>query len=153
MGHETRFAHVNLVARDWRRLARFYVDVFECAPVGEERDLSGDWIAEAVGVADAHIRGIHLMLPGFGPDGPTLEIFEYEPRGSSDPPPANRPGFGHLAFSVENVEKVHARALAAGGSNLGEISTKRIPGAGSITFVYLRDPEENIIEIQRWEPA
>jgi len=26
----TRYAHTNLIARDWRRLAAFYESVFEC---------------------------------------------------------------------------------------------------------------------------
>ena len=36
-----QFVHVNLVAHNWRRLARFYQDVFRCVPVPPERDLSG----------------------------------------------------------------------------------------------------------------
>ncbi|MBU0595517.1 VOC family protein, partial [Candidatus Bipolaricaulota bacterium] len=78
MTQEIRFAHVNLVARDWKRLAGFYTDVFGCKPVGEERDLSGPWLEEAVAVPGARVRGIHLAFPSGRPDGPTLEIFEYE---------------------------------------------------------------------------
>ena len=152
MAHETRFAHVNLVARDWRRLTRFYTDAFDCFPSGAKRDLSGDWLDEAVAVPGARIRGTHLGLPGFGSDGPTLEIFEYVPRVTADPPPANRPGFGHIAFFVDDVDEVRERVLAAGGSELGRTVRKYIPGAGPITFAYLRDPEGNVIEIQRWEP-
>ena len=42
-----------------------------------ERDLSGDWLDEATGIDASRIRGVHLRLPGFGTDGPTLELFEY----------------------------------------------------------------------------
>jgi hypothetical protein len=33
---------------------------------------------------------------------------------------------------------------------VGEIVTREIPGAGRITFAYVRDPEGNIVELQRW---
>jgi len=29
--------------------------------------------------------------------------------------------------------------------------TVNIPDAGTITFIYMTDPEGNIIELQRWE--
>jgi predicted enzyme related to lactoylglutathione lyase len=35
-----RYAHTNLIAMDWRRLAAFYRDVFDSVPVPPERDLS-----------------------------------------------------------------------------------------------------------------
>jgi predicted enzyme related to lactoylglutathione lyase len=73
----TKYAHANLVAKDWRRLAAFYREVFGCVPVPPERDLSGDWLDKLTGIRGAHISGIHLRLPGFGNDGPTLEIFQY----------------------------------------------------------------------------
>jgi len=150
MASSIRFAHTNLVARDWRRLARFYVDVFACTPVGPERDLSGRWLDEAVGLEGARIRGVHLLLPGHGGRGPSLEIFAYSPEAHAEPPAANRPGFGHIAFSVEDVGTMHRRALEAGGSPAGKIVTRPIPGAGTITFAYLRDPEGNLVELQRW---
>jgi hypothetical protein len=46
MAQEIRYAHTNLVARDWRALSQ-------------------------------------LRLPGHGPEGPTLEVFSYEPLGLS----------------------------------------------------------------------
>jgi predicted enzyme related to lactoylglutathione lyase len=152
-----RFAHLNLVARDWRKLAAFYERVFGCLPVPPERDLRGPWLEKATGLADAHIRGMHLRLPGGGENGPTLEIFEYEPAGAgASPGPAaaasqvNRPGFGHIAFAVEDVGATREVVLAAGGGEVGPITTVPIPGAGTITFAYLRDPEGNVLELQRW---
>ena len=73
----TTFAHTNLIAKDWKRLAAFYREVFGCEPVPPERALSGQWLDRATGIEGAKISGIHLRLPGFGDSGPTLEIFEY----------------------------------------------------------------------------
>ena len=33
-----RYAHTNVVAHDWRAIADFYIEVFDCVPVGPERD-------------------------------------------------------------------------------------------------------------------
>ena len=143
-----RFAHVNLVARDWRRLAGFYERVFGCVPVPPERQLSGTWLQEATGLPGAEIRGLHLRLPGC--DGPTLEIFQYSPAGDASGKALNRPGFAHIAFAVEDVARSREAVLAAGGLQLGALSSREIPGAGTVTFVYMSDPEGNALELQRW---
>jgi catechol 2,3-dioxygenase-like lactoylglutathione lyase family enzyme len=151
MNNLPRFAHVNLIAQDWKALAGFYEQVFGCRPVPPERQLAGAWIDAATGMAGVRIQGAHLRLPGYGDAGPTLEIFQYEPVGVADPKAICRPGLAHLAFSVDDVPAAVTAVLAAGGSMVGEIVRRAIPGAGRITFVYVRDPEGNIVELQRWE--
>ena len=72
-----RYVHTNLVARDWRALTDFYQSVFGCEPVPPERDFAGPDLEAGTGVAGSTLRGIHLRLPGYGSDGPTVEIFTY----------------------------------------------------------------------------
>jgi catechol 2,3-dioxygenase-like lactoylglutathione lyase family enzyme/predicted kinase len=147
-----RYVHTNLIARDWRRLAVFYTDVLGCTPAGPERDLAGPAIDAATALPGAHIRGIHLRLPGSGPSGPTLEIFTYSPAGlRAGAPTLNRAGLAHLAFAVDDVTATRDAVLAAGGGQIGEIVRISIPEAGTVTFVYVTDPEGNPIELQRWE--
>jgi predicted enzyme related to lactoylglutathione lyase len=160
---QARYTHTNLVARDWRRLAAFYQEVFGCTPVPPERDLDGEWLARGSGVPGARLRGVHLRLPGGAGGGPTLELFEYGPSPAADPdgkgtrqpgedpPAADRAGFGHIAFEVEDVCRALAAVVEAGGSRLGEVVRVPIAGAGTITWTYARDPEGNILELQRWE--
>ena len=88
------------MAEDWRRLAAFYRDIFGCVPVPPERDLQGEWLDRATGLRDAHIRGMHLRLPGYGDDGPTLEIFEYGRPSGRAAKTIDMPGLAHLAFAV-----------------------------------------------------
>jgi predicted enzyme related to lactoylglutathione lyase len=145
-----RFAHINLIAHDWRRLAEFYQQVFGCTPVPPERDLAGQWLDDATSVPNARIRGIHLRLPGHGDSGPTLEIFTYNQLQPRPETAVNRPGLGHLAFVVDDVQAACEAVLAAGGHTVGQLVTVEIPGAGTITFVYATDPEGNIIELQKW---
>jgi len=147
---EARYVHTNLVARDFRRLARFYQEVFGCRPLLPERDLAGEWLERATGLAGARIRGIHLRLPGGGDDGPTLEVFEYAEPLAGHHAAANRPGFGHIAFGVEDVAAAREAVRAAGGGCLGEMVTVQVAGAGTVTFAYLLDPEGNVVEVQSW---
>ncbi len=147
---DARYRHTNLIARDWKRLAIFYERVLGCTPVPPERDLSGEWLDRATGLRGARLRGVHLRLPGCGPEGPTLELFEYE-RGVDGPAPAaNRCGYGHLAFAVPDVDAALVAVRAEGGGQLGEVVSTTIPGAGPLRFVYAQDPEGNVIELQRW---
>ena len=144
-----RYVHTNLVARDWRALAAFYERVFDCTPVAE-RDLAGEWLDDATSLSNAHIRGIHLRLPGYGDAGPTLEIFQYADQPEPCPSAPNRPGFGHIAFAVDDVSAACKAITAAGGGLVGKLVTVDIPGAGRIVFAYATDPEGNIIEVQQW---
>jgi catechol 2,3-dioxygenase-like lactoylglutathione lyase family enzyme len=150
MSIQAKFAHINLVAQDWRKLAEFYQHVFGCALAPPERNLAGQWLEEATGVPGAEIRGVHLRLPGYGSAGPTLEVFQYNPSLARAETAVNRPGLGHIAFVVDDVQAARDAVIAAGGRDIGKIVSVEIPGAGSITFVYVADPEGNIIELQHW---
>lgn len=145
-----RYAHTNIIARDWRKLAQFYTDVFGCKPKLPERDLAGDWLDKATGLKDAHIKGIHLILPGYDDSFPTLEIFTYKAMDERLPMMPNQSGFSHIAFEVDDVDETFQKALQHGGQKLGWIVEKEIENVGVIKFTYLRDPEGNIIEIQSW---
>lgn len=145
-----RFAHVNIVAEDWRRLAQFYEQVLGCVPVLPARDLRGKGLEMATGLPGARIRGVHLRLPGCGDLGPTLEIFQYDDQAGSPPAAINRRGLAHIAFAVDDVQVVQDAVLKAGGSSVGEIVTLPVSETGMVTFVYARDPEGNIIELQKW---
>jgi catechol 2,3-dioxygenase-like lactoylglutathione lyase family enzyme len=105
-----RYAHTNIVATDWRRLAQFYEQAFGCEFVPPERNQSGTWLETGTGVFGAALEGVHLRLPGHGPSGPTLEIYSY--RRMADKPLAlpNRKGFGHVAFLVDDVPQALEKA-------------------------------------------
>ncbi|MBB4636220.1 VOC family protein [Longimicrobium terrae] len=146
-----KYAHTNVVARDWERLAAFYEQVFECVRVPPVRSQSGAWLEAGTGVPGARLNGVHLRLPGFGDAGPTLEVYSYSSMEPNPPQVANRTGFGHIAFEVDDVAAVLAEVVLHGGAEVGRITEAVVPGKGRITFVYAADPEGNLIELQRWE--
>jgi catechol 2,3-dioxygenase-like lactoylglutathione lyase family enzyme len=151
---DARFGHVNLTARDWRRLSAFYAEVLGCTLVPPERDIRGALLDAATGLRNAHLVGAHLRLPGHGTNGPTLEIFEYDELEPHPGTRVNRPGWGHLAFGVPDVAAALDAVVAAGGGRVGDIVTTTTADGRSVTWCYARDPEGNIVELQAWsEPA
>jgi predicted enzyme related to lactoylglutathione lyase len=143
-----RYAHTNLIARDWRALAGFYQSVFGCVPVPPERDYAGPVLEAGTGIDGAALTGIHLRLPGHGSGGPTLEIFTYSPCADCPPPAVNRPGLAHLAFEVASVEDARREILTAGGGSVGEVVTLTTSAGTQVTWCYMTDPEGHIVELQ-----
>jgi predicted enzyme related to lactoylglutathione lyase len=150
MAIQATYVHTNLVARDWRALADFYQSVFGCVPVPPERNFKGETLEKGTGLPSAALQGMHMRLPGYGENGPTLEIFTYSPVEDHPATAVNRPGFGHIAFRVANVQTAHAQVLAAGGQAVGEIVTLQTADGARVTWCYVTDPEGNIVELQSW---
>lgn len=146
-----KFAHTNIVSKNWKKLAQFYIDVFGCKPLYPERNLSGEWLDKLTNLENAKIRGMHLELPGYSPS-PTLEIFEYENNNNTEPNiKINGFGLAHLAFHVDDVQEITNKVLEHGGKLYGELVQKEVVGIGILTVAYTTDPEGNIVEIQNWK--
>lgn len=150
-----RLAHVSITAGNLKTLAAFYENALGFVPARAEMSFSGEWLAKGTGVAGAAIRRVHLRFPGDTDEPPMLEIVEYENSLDSPPPsPANRKGLRHIAFETESVKELQTRydlVLEHGGGGLGGITEKEIEGLGVVTFVYMTDPEGNIVELVNWK--
>jgi catechol 2,3-dioxygenase-like lactoylglutathione lyase family enzyme len=147
--HNMRYSHTNIVARDVERLADFYVQVFGCIPLSSVERMSGKLLARGVGLQHIDLRAMWLRLPGHGENGPILEIFEYTRSHESPVPRPNQHGYTHISFEVPDIVATAKAVITFGGSRLGEIvDLSEEPGVGDVTFVYLRDPEGNIIELE-----
>ncbi len=147
---QAKYVHTNLIAEDWHQLAKFYTDVFGCSLVPPERDYHGADLDSATGLKDAHLTGAHLRLPGWGNNGPTIEIYSYNQHQPRPGTSVNRPGFGHIAFEVDDVRKARQEVLAHTGGAVGEIVTLTTKAGTKVTWCYMTDPEGNIIELQSW---
>ena len=145
-----RYVHTNIIAKNAGKLIDFYKAVFHCKSINETRDLQGKWLDKLTGLNGAHITGEHLLLPGYGEDHPTLEIFSYGEMKETVTAEINRPGIAHIAFEVDDVEATLKEIISAGGSAVGELVTAEYPNNTEAVFVYARDPEGNIIELQSW---
>ena len=79
-----------------------------------------------------------------------MEIFSYDHLEDRPKTAVNRPGFGHIAFSVDDVAVARIAVLQAGGKAVGEIVTMQIATGAKVTWCYVSDIEGNIIELQSW---
>jgi catechol 2,3-dioxygenase-like lactoylglutathione lyase family enzyme len=147
-----RYGHTNLIARDWRSLAEWYERLFGCTPVPPERDYAGPDLERGTAVTNAALKGVHLRLPGHGENGPTLEIYTFASTEGEAGRAIDEPGWGHLAFAVEDVERARRRVLDEGGSAIGEIVTLTTADGRRVTWCYVADPEGNAVELQSWAP-
>ncbi|QQS36028.1 MAG: VOC family protein [Ignavibacteriales bacterium] len=146
---KVKYVHTNLIAEDWKSLSEFYINVFGCVLVPPERNYSGEGIEKGTSIKNVSVRGVHLRLPGWD-NGPTLEIFSYSPSAERKDKPINRSGFGHIAFEVENVLDAQQKVLNSGGKKIGEIVTLSTSDDRKVTWCYVADPEDNVIELQSW---
>lgn len=141
-----KLAHINLVARDADALAAFYVTVMQCQLMREPRILSGERVSRGNGLAKSEIYSIWLKFPAL--EFPFLEIHEHRDVQHREHPRVNEPGFGHLAFQMDDIGEVLARILQAGGSQIGEVTdfgTQATP----YLIAYARYPEGNILELEQ----
>jgi len=145
-----KYVHTNMIAHDWRSLSHFYQRVFGCLPVPPERDYAGPDLEAGTGVPGSAVKGVHLRLPGQGPNGPTLEIYSYSITADPVWPEVNRPGFAHIAFVVPDVRTAQQEVINEGGGTAGDIVTLETTTGARVTWCYVRDPEGNIIELQSW---
>ncbi len=146
-----KYSHTNLNAKDWKALRDFYCDVFEGKVVPPERDLGGAWFEKASGMKGAHVRGCHVAFPGYEAGGPVLEIFTHE-NAEGEPGAFNHTGFGHLGILVDDVEATYKKLLAHGGSSDGQVTSHYYENKGqTLTLIYAKDPEGNLIEIMKWD--
>ena len=143
-----RYGHTNLIAKDWRALARFYEEQFGCTPVPPERDFKGRDLERGTGIPGAELRGVHLRLPGHGArraDARNLQL--------------QRPGGQAVRGSQPAGVRTHrVRGRRRGGCTRGGTCRRRTArgrsghaherGRGKLTWVYVTDPEGNILELQ-----
>ncbi len=158
--------HVGLVVRDLPRMAEFYQQALGLRVAVEARE-SGQPLdtllphPDREGAPDSAGRpdpgGVRVrtvkMAAGFS-DGPMLELLSFEaPPWDGAPearPPFHRPGFTHLAFTVNDLDRVIAAVEQAGGFCL---SPPQRSADGRVRLVFARDPEGNLLELVGEEPA
>jgi predicted enzyme related to lactoylglutathione lyase len=147
-----RYVHTNIIAKDWRKLSLFYQKVLRCRPLPDGgRDLKGEWLDGLTGIPSVHVEGEHLLMPGYSEDHPTLEIFSYSQEEHQNSKRINNLGFGHLAFEVDDVRETLKEVIAEGGGQVGDVVETVFPNHVKGTFVYAKDVEGNIIELQSWQ--
>lgn len=139
-----RFEQTKFLARDPESLANFYEQALDCVIVVPLQEVDRE-VSKAVGAPEATVSLTILRLPGRGDRGPVLELYSVD-----GPRPESwhyQPGQGQIALEVDDLEVSIGKIVAAGGSKLGDVVEWEAPSGSRARFVYLNDPESNIIDL------
>ncbi|HWI22491.1 MAG TPA: VOC family protein [Baekduia sp.] len=136
--------HVGFSCADLDGALEFFCDVLG-VPLRTRGELVGGSAGEAVDHPELRGRYADLDLG----DGHTLELFEIaEPRGEPITPDALRPGGGHCALRVRDIDDLVARVIAAGYEPVAKTVQFDEPGFWSgARVVYVRGPGGIVIEL------
>jgi catechol 2,3-dioxygenase-like lactoylglutathione lyase family enzyme len=137
--------HVNIVVSNLDEAKAFFIQLG--FTVGDESELSGEWISNIVGLNNVNARYATLSLPNTETN---LELIEYEsPKSAQDPNmhKANQIGFRHIAFEVENIENVVYSLKNKGIKFISPIQT--YPKTGK-RLVYFWGPDNILLELAQY---
>jgi catechol 2,3-dioxygenase-like lactoylglutathione lyase family enzyme len=129
--------HVGLTVSDLDRAVEFYRDILDCSVIAEF-EVAGEAFETAVDVEGASAQFAHL-------DGGSIriELVAYEPAAEERPTPQlNAAGATHLGLRVEDIDSFYEELP----SSVETLSPPQTTETGT-RILFLRDPEENLIEI------
>jgi catechol 2,3-dioxygenase-like lactoylglutathione lyase family enzyme len=137
--------HINIVVSNLKKAKDFFVLLgFRADP---EKELSGKWISEVVGLEEVEAEYIALTHPG---STVTIELIHYtspQPKYSPKEKRPNTIGLRHLAFAVDNIESTVTKLQAAGIQFMSEVKT--YPATGK-KIVYFTGPDDIILELAEY---
>ena len=143
-----KFRHIAIVVNDFDKMVDFYSKTLGFTVI-REFDIASEDFRKGVGISDAKARGAHLSIPG---NGVEIEMFEYNQKADriKELSVANYPGFRHIAFFVENLEDTYKCLKETGIEFFSEpITVKEPQSVAGFRFIYFKDPEGNIIELNQ----
>ncbi len=129
-------SQVGMTVKSLRRSVDFYWRHFGL-PVIEIMERPSGVIREVYGT-DRTVR-MAILRCGWGT---FIELFEFEPSGSPQQGPQDRPGLTHLTLDVGNVDRAYEKLTVRGVKFLGPPVHER--GA---SFVFLHDPDGHLVEL------
>ena len=135
-----RMDHVGVVVDDLAAATAFFVDLG--LEVRGETAVEGEWVDRIVGLEGVRVDTAMVATPdGHG----RLELIEFHspPAEGGDAHPANTRGIRHIAFVVDDIDAVVARARARGAELVGEVERYK----DMFRLCYLRGPAGIIVEL------
>jgi catechol 2,3-dioxygenase-like lactoylglutathione lyase family enzyme len=137
--------HTGFTVSDLERSVSFYTEHLGCEVV-VRHERRGGYIADLMGVGDAHVQLAQLRVPG-APHILELMAFVHPPPLSGAMGPRVI-GAAHVCFDVEDLAGLHARLVAAGVPSRGApVRMDSGPNAGG-SSVYVLDPDGIVVQLR-----
>ncbi|MFF1933744.1 VOC family protein [Streptomyces sp. NPDC058228] len=147
--------HAGLTVSDLDRSVEWYVNVIGLKAV-HRQDGDNNYTRTLVGVPDAAIRVAQLAFPGSSsiwPSSHAIELIEYtRARGKHTAPSPNDVGASHVAFVVDDIDAVCARARRSGARLRNEPVTVTAGCNRNSRACYLHDPDGHTLELMEYGP-
>lgn len=141
-----RFRHVALVVRDLDRMVEFYTRLLGLK-LKRTFEIESEEFRKGIGVEDAKAKGAHLMVPDSNVE---IELIQFDQSENEETSVANMTGYRHIAFIVDDLEKSFETLKENGIEFVSEPITVTEPeSVRGFQFVYFRDPEGNIVELNK----
>jgi lactoylglutathione lyase len=110
-------------------------------------DRSVAWYREALGLTHESTAGVPEGVAFMvAPTGERLELLAVDPQPSAwdGPIAALRAGVPHIAWTVDDLDAAHARAVEAGGRSVWTPRDTPEPG---LRIAFVADPDGNLVEL------
>jgi glyoxylase I family protein len=142
--------HIAITVSDTDRSLRFYCGALGLEQV-EQHQLEGAKIETALGVVGADAQSTRLAVKGT--PGILIDLMEFRT-------PVKEPaiaatgavGSTHFALAVENLSSVYERLRESGVEFVSEPVNFELT-EGSVTVVFTRDPDGNVVELVDAQPG
>lgn len=138
-----RIDHVNIVVKDLPGAIQFFEKLG--LVLLAQRELSGDWIDNTVGLKNVRARFAAMQVPGAET---VIELLAYDnPVGGIDPQisNANQIGFRHIAFAVDDIDSWYKKLTKLGIECFSDV--QEVPNYRGKKIVYFKGPEGIILEL------
>lgn len=140
----TSFRHVGLTVGDIERSLGFWRDAMGLVLVARQ-EAQGGYLEKITGEPGAHTLQAHLQFPG---SDAFVELLQYvAPAGQQIQLRPRDPGSAHIAVTCRDVGALLEKLVGAGGVPFGEpVVLDHGVNRGAVA-VYLRDPDQHIVEL------
>ena len=143
-----RLRHIAIVVNDLEMMIEFYTQFLDFK-IKRRYFINGEEFQKGIGIPNASANGAHLSIPNCDVD---LELLEFSGQTSknTDFLLPDVYGFRHIAFAVNDLSECYNQLKSKGAKFISEPVMIKIPKElAGIQFVYLKDPEGNIIELSQ----
>ncbi len=136
-----KIRHTGIVVKNIKKSLDFYRDFLELSIFSEDEE-RGPFIEKVVGIDGVDLKWIKLKLP----DGNLIEIIEYISHPYKNlvkDSSANKIGCPHIAFSVDDIEKLYDDFIEKGYRC---VNPPALSLNGKVKVMYCYDPDDVILE-------
>jgi len=136
-----RIDHVGIIVNDLPVVKAFFLAIG--LELMGEAEVEGEWVERIIGLQNVKEKVAMLQTPDGEANIELVKFYTPADENGVQQSLSNTLGIRHIAFAVEDLEAIVAKAQEHGAELVGEIQTYE----ESYKLCYLRGPEEIILEL------